>query len=293
MDTRDNSSNLSRRTFLKTTAASIAACAVGAGCNGEMKLGKPKRKIPLGLQLYSVRAECQKDLPATIEAVAEIGYQGVEFAGYYDYSAKDLRKLLDDNGLKCCGSHTQLDTLLDDNLPKTIEFNKIIGNKYLIVPWLDPNKYNTAEAWKEAADMFNELAEKVEPHKMQVGYHNHSHEFKPVDGGQVPWDIFFGNTRKDVIMQFDTGNAMHGGGNAIPYLKRYPGRAVTVHLKEYSETNKNAIIGEGDIPWEELLTLCETIGGTKWYIIEEEKDVYPPLKAAELCYKNFRKLRPA
>jgi sugar phosphate isomerase/epimerase len=293
MDMTDNSANLSRRTFLKTTAASIAAAyTAGSGCNEQTKLGKAKRKIPLGLQLYSVRTECQKDLPGTIEAVAKIGYQGVEFAGYYDYSAKDLRKLLDDNGLKCCGTHAQFDTLLGDNLPKTIEFNKVIGNKYLIVPWLDPNKYSSAEGWKNAAEVFNELAEKVEPHKMQVGYHNHSHEFKPVDG-QVPWDIFFGNTRKDVIMQFDTGNAMHGGGDAIPYLKRYPGRAVTVHLKEYSATNKNAIIGEGDIPWEELLTLCETIGGTKWYIIEEEKDVYPPLKAAELCYKNFRKLRPA
>ncbi len=293
MDTRDKSPNLSRRTFLKTTTASIAAaCAVGSGCDGQLKLGKSKRNIPVGLQLYSVRTECQKDLPATIAAVADIGYQGVEFAGYYDYSATDLRKLLDDNGLKCCGTHAQLDTLLGDNLPKTIEFNKIIGNKYLIVPWLDPKKYGSVEGWKNAADMFNELAEKVEPHKMQVGYHNHSHEFKPVDG-QVPWDIFFGGTRKDVIMQFDTGNAMHGGGDMIPYLKRYPGRAVTVHLKEYSATNKNAIFGEGDIPWEELLNLCETIGGTKWYIIEEEKDVYPPLKTVELCYKNFRKIRPA
>ena len=293
MNTRDNSPNLSRRTFLKTSAVSVAAaCAVGSGCDGQLKLEKSKRNIPLGLQLYSVRAECQKDLPATIKAVADIGYQGVEFAGYYDYSAKDLRKLLDDNGLKCCGTHTQLDTLLGDNLPETIEFNKIIGNKYLIVPWLDPKKYGSAEGWKNAADMFNELAEKVEPHKMQVGYHNHSHEFKPVDG-QVPWDIFFGSTRKDVIMQFDTGNAMHGGGDAIPYLKRYPGRAITVHLKEYSATNKNAIFGEGDIPWEELLNICETIGGTKWYIIEEEKDIYPPLEAVELCYKNFRKLRPA
>jgi sugar phosphate isomerase/epimerase len=293
MDTRDIRPNLSRRSFLKITAASISAVAsIGAGCDGQLQFGKSKRKIPVGLQLYSVRAECQKDLPATIAAVAGIGYQGVEFAGYYDYSAKDLRKLLDDNGLKCCGTHAQLDTLLGDNLPETIEFNKTIGNKYLIVPWLDPNKYSSAEGWKNAANMFNELAEKVEPHKMQVGYHNHSHEFKPVDG-QIPWDIFFGNTRKDVIMQCDTGNAMIGGGEVIPYLKRYPGRAVTIHLKEYSATNKNAIIGEGDIPWEELLTLCETIGGTRWYIIEEEKDVYPPLKAAELCYKNFRKLRPA
>jgi len=293
MNTKHNSSNLSRRTFLKTTAASLAAvCAAGSGCEGPLKRGVSKARIPLGLQLYSVRKDCERDLPGTIGAVAKMGYEGVEFAGYYDYSSKDLRKLLDDNGLKCCGTHTALDTLLGDNLPKTIEFNQAIGNKYLIVPWLDPKKYNSVEGWRKAADMFNELAEKVEPQKMQVGYHNHSHEFKPIDG-ELPWDIFFGNTRKDVIMQFDTGNAMQGGGDAIPYLKRYPGRAVTVHLKEYSATNKNAIIGEGDIDWEELLTLCETIGGTKWYIIEEEKDVYPPLKAAELCLQNFRKLRPA
>jgi sugar phosphate isomerase/epimerase len=293
MNTKHNSTNLSRRNFLKTTTVSLAAaCAAGSGCDEPVKLRLSKQTIPVGLQLYSVRKDCEKDLPATVAKVAEMGYQGVEFAGYYDYTAKDIRKLLDDNGLKCCGTHTALDTLLGDNLPKTIEFNQTIGNKYLIVPWLDPNEYSSAEGWQKAADLFNELAEKVEPHKMQVGYHNHSHEFKAVDG-KIPWDIFFGNTRKDVIMQFDTGNAMQGGGDALPYLKRYPGRAVTVHLKEYSATNKNAILGEGDIDWQELLNLCETIGGTKWYIIEEEKDVYPPLKGVELSLQNFRKLRPA
>ena len=92
-------------------------------------------------------------------------------------------------------------------------------------------------------------------------------------------------------MQFDTGNAMHGGGNAIEYLRKYPGRAITVHLKEYSETNNQALIGEGDIPWQELFTLCETIGGTQWYIIEEEKDAYPPIVGVEKSLANFRKLQ--
>lgn len=292
MNAKANSSNLTRRGFLMSSAASVAAlCSMGPGCIKASSTAKQtKRAILIGLQLYSVRAECQKDLPGTIAAVAHMGYQGVEFAGYYDYQAKDIRKMLDGNNLKCCGTHTGLDTLSGDNLAKTIEFNQTLGNKYLIVPWLDPKTHISRAAWLKTANLFNELAEKVRPHGMRVGYHNHAHEFTPIDT-ETPWDILFGNTTQDVIMQIDTGNAMQGGADPIPYLKRYPGRAVTVHLKEFSATNKNAILGEGDINWKEVFLLCETIGGTEWYIVEEEKDVYPPLRAAELCLKNYRKLR--
>jgi len=278
---------LSRRRFLATSASIAGLCTAG-GCLENLL--QKKQPIPVGVQLYSVRSECAKDLPGTLAKLAAMGYQGVEFAGYYDYSAQDLRKMLDDNGLVCCGSHTQWDTLQGDNLPATIEFNRILGNKYLIVPWLDPNKHKTAQAWLETAKAFNELAVKVKPYGMRVGYHNHSHEFTPVDG-QIPWDLFFGNTVPAVIMQFDTGNAMHGGGEVLPYLKRYPGRAVTIHLKEYSATNPKALIGEGDVPWKELLEVCETIGGTEWYIIEEEKDAYPPLVGVEKSLRNFQRLR--
>ncbi|MDI9432787.1 MAG: sugar phosphate isomerase/epimerase [Planctomycetota bacterium] len=285
-------SKLSRRDFLATTAASFAAAGLmGAGCGNGMRNTFAKRQLPVGVQLYSVRAECAKDLPGTIAKVAAMGYDGVEFAGYYDYSAKDLRKILDDNGLKCCGTHTQMDTLSDANLDATIEFNTILGNKYLIVPWLQPNDASPKEAWLAYAKRFNQLAEKVPAHGMVVGYHCHAHDFHALDGGDVPWDILFGNTGKHVVMQMDTGNCMDGGGDPVAYLKKYPGRSLTVHLKEHSKTNKNAIIGEGDVPWDEVFSVCETIGGTQWYIIEEEKDVYPPLEAIELCLKNYRKLR--
>ncbi|OHB61843.1 MAG: xylose isomerase [Planctomycetes bacterium RBG_13_60_9] len=249
-----------------------------------------KRALPVGLQLYSVRSECAKDLPGTIAKVARMGYQGVEFAGYYDYKAADLRKMLDDNGLLCCGTHTAMDTLSDENLAATIDFNKTLGNKFLIVPWLQPEGDNPKATWLKYADRFNVLAEKVKLFGMYVGYHAHAHDFHPLDG-ELPWDILFGNTRKDVVMQIDTGNASDGGGDPIAALKRYPGRSLTVHIKEYSRTNKNAILGEGDIPWAEVFRICETTGGTQWYIIEEEKDVYPPLVAVEKCLANYRKLR--
>lgn len=245
-------------------------------------------KIPIGVQLYSVRTECEKDLPGTIAAVAKIGYKGVEFAGYYGRDAKTLRKMLDDNGLKCCGTHIGIDTLLGDNLMKTVEFNKILGNKYLIVPGL-PQKYTSSKkAWQETADLFTEISEKVKPHGMLVGYHNHSAEFKVLEG-EMPWDTFFSRVSKDVIMQFDTGNAMHGGGDAVTFLKKYPGRAITVHIKPFSKTNPKALLGEDELPWKEIFNLCETIGKTEWYIVEYESDAFPPLVNIEKCYAALKK----
>lgn len=291
MEAQPINSHLSRRDFLATTAASVAAAGImGAGCMDEPMSKTGKDKIPVGLQLYSVRADCAKDLPGTVAKVAKMGYQGVEFAGYYDYKAEDLRKMLDDNGLVCCGTHTAMDTLSDANLAATIEFNRTIGNKYLIVPWLQPDESNPKQGWLKYAERFNVLAEKVKPHGMFVGYHNHAHDFAAVDG-TTGWDLLAGNTRPEVIMQIDTGNALSGGADPLVYLKRYPGRSVTVHIKEYSETNKNALIGEGDIDWDQILTLCRTIGGTKWYIIEEEKDAYPPLEGVDLSLKNFKEVR--
>lgn len=246
-------------------------------------------KIPIGLQLYSVRKECEQDLPGVIQAVAKMGYAGVEFAGYYGRSAAELRKLLDDHGLKCCGTHTGLNTILGDELPRTIAFNQTLGNPYLIVPGLPEERRNSPAAWRETARIMNEAAERAASDKMLVGYHNHHIEFVPMEG-ELPWDLFFGNTKPEVVMQFDTGNALHGGGEAPPFLKKYPGRAKTVHLKEYSKTNEKALIGEGEVPWPEIFTLCETIGGTDWYIVEQESYAYPPLECVDRCLQNLREM---
>src|SRR5258707_14563759 len=148
---------ISRREFIKTSAAATAFAA-GASTNIFAAESYGGNKIPFGLQLYSVRNECAKDLAGTVTAVAKMGYKGVEFAGYHGRDAKALRKLLDDVGLKCCGTHIGLDTMLGDNLEKSIEFNQILGNEYLIVPSL-PGKYTgTRQGWQDAADVFNELA---------------------------------------------------------------------------------------------------------------------------------------
>ena len=287
---------VSRRGFIVKSVAAAAVLASSAdGASQDQKKKertkkRSRRRFPIGLQLYSVREDCKRDLPGTIAAVAKMGYKGVEFAGYYDRTAGQLRKMLDDNGLVCCGTHTAIDTLLKDNLARTIEFNRTLGNKYLIVPGL-PGKYRSShQAWLDTAKLFNELAEKVKPHEMLVGYHNHSIEFTAMDG-ELPWDTFYGNTRKDVIMQIDVGNAIHGGADPLPYLYKYPGRAITVHVKEFSKTNKKALIGEGDVNWKAFFALCKAVGQTEWYIVEQESYAYPPLECVERCLRNLRKMK--
>ena len=166
-------------------------------------------------------------------AVGKLGYQAVEFAGYYGRNAQQLRKLLDESELKCCGTHTGLDTLLGDNLQRTIDFHKTLGNKFLIVPWLDHAKFfGTAQLIKDTAKLFTELAEKVKPDGMHVGYHSHGGDFQKIDG-ETCWDIFFSNAGPDVVMQLDVGNCLDGGGDPYAILKKFPGRTLTIHIKEH------------------------------------------------------------
>ena len=245
--------------------------------------------IPIGLQLYSVRDDCARDLPGVLKAVAGMGYAGVEFAGYYGRTAPELRTLLNDNGLRCCGTHTALDTILGDELPKTIAFNQTLGNKFLIVPGLPEERRASRTAWLETARLFDEASERASADGMLVGYHNHSEEFQPLDG-ELPWDLFFGQIRPEVVMQVDTGNMRHGGAEPAPFLSRYPGRALTVHLKEYAEADPNALIGDGDINWAEVFALCESVGGTQWYIVEQESGIYPPMECVDRCLQNLRRM---
>jgi len=108
--------------------------------------------------------------------------------------------------------------------------------------------------------------------------------------GEMPWDTFFGNTVPEVVMQVDTGNSLHGGADSVPFIERYPGRALTVHLKEFSKTNDKALVGEGEVRWKDVFQLCETIGKTQWYIVEQESYAYPPLECVEKCLQNLKKM---
>ncbi len=247
------------------------------------------KKIPIALQLYSVREDCAQDLPGTLKAVAEMGYAGVEFAGWHNHSASELKKILADTGLKVAGAHIPIAQFENDQWESNADFNQALGNPYLIVPGIPADRRKTLDDWRRLAEFFNQLAEKAAARDLRVGFHNHMVEFEELEG-RIPWEVFFDAARTDVIMQIDTGNALRAGAQAADYLRRYPGRAEIVHLKEHSAVNEKALIGEGDVPWQTIFELSETIGGTKWYVVEEERRPYPPLESVRRSLEALRQM---
>ncbi len=274
-------SGMSRRDFVRAGAFGLAGLSMTTAFLTQAAAGK---KIPVGLQLYSLREQCKTDLPGMLAAVARIGYQGVEFAGYHGRSAAELKKMLADNGLVCCGTHTPLETIQPDKLQETIEFNRTIGNKYLIVPWMTGK---TRQDWLDKAKLFNDVAEKVKAAGMVVGYHAHAHDFQKIEGERA-WDIFFGNTRPEVVMQLDTSNCLEGGADPVAVLKQYAGRATTIHLKA-NGAGPEAVIGEDKVDWKAVFALCESQGVTEWYIVEHESSKNP-LDAVKRSFEALKKM---
>ncbi len=276
------SAAVTRREFL----GAVGAIGVGLGLGATpLAQAASDKKIPVGLQLYSVRDQCQKDLPGTVAAVAKIGYKGVEFAGYYGRSAKELRQLLDDNGLVACGTHTPYESVLANKLQATIEFNRTIGNHFLIVPWM--NETHSKQVWLDRAKLFNDLADQLKADGMWVGYHAHAHDFRQIEGVSA-WDLFFGNTKPEVIMQLDTSNCWDGGADPVAVLKKYPGRARSIHIKAHGG-GPDAVIGEDKVNWAEVFAFCEGPGKTQWYVLEHEsgKD---PLDAVRRSFEALKKM---
>jgi len=264
--------------MLRTTAGLAAGAALAGFAQAE-----PAKKIPIGLELYTLRVQLPKDFARTIEAVGKMGYQGVEFAGYHGWDKKpqELRKLLDDSGLKCCGTHTALNTLTGDNLKKTIELHKILGNTFLICPNISAH---SAEAWKKVAAQFNDIADRAKEDGMFVGYHSHASDFEKFDG-KTAWEIFFDNTKKEVIHQLDVGNTLDGGGDPLTLIRKYPGRTRTTHLKEHGG-GRDTPIGEGKVDFKALFEAYESVGGVEWYVVEHETS-RDPMKVAKQCLDNL------
>jgi len=251
-----------------------------------VKNAKPPR---LGVQLYCLRDDCAKDLAGTIGKAAEMGYDGVEFAGYFGHPAREIRKMLSDSGIAVAGTHIPFETLLGDELMKTVDFNLETGNSLLIVPGLREEHRSSLDAWKRTAGTLNDIASKIAGQGLRLGYHNHTVEFAKMDG-QVPYELLFSLTRPEFLMQLDLGLAEEAGMDAVGLLKRYPGRGYSIHAKEYSRTKPDAYIGEGDVRWGEIIRTCAEVSGTEWYIVEYEMQKGDAFENLRTCLENFRRL---
>ena len=277
---------VSRRTFLAMAGAVPMAAAAFAQPKG----------VPVGLELYSVRDELKKDLNATVTAVAKMGYQVVEFySPYYDWTleqAKDVRKLLDDLGIKCPSTHNGGVSISADGMQKAIELNQILGSRYIILA--SPGKIVDASGWKTLAERLTAAAEKLRPLGMFTGFHNHQLEWRPIaEIGQRPMDVLAAGTPKDVALQLDCGTCVEAGADPVAWIKANPGRIKSTHLKEWDKERGYAVaFGEGAVPWKELIGAAEATGGVEYHLIEQEvAGAEGSLAMARRCLENYKKLR--
>lgn len=242
-----------------------------------------KQKIPVAIQLYSLRSVIPQDVPGSLKKLAKMGYKGVEFAGYYDLPAETLRKMLDDNGLGCAGCHMGLDALEGPNFEKTVAFQKTLGNDRLIVPGADLNDL------AKTIERLNAAHARAKTVGMRVGFHNHTGEFAMADG-MTKFDKIFSSTPKDFLVQLDIGWAACAGQDVPAILRKYSKRVETVHVKEFSKSNDKAAVGEGDVQWPALFDIMEKETSVKWYIVEQEQYVVGPMESVKTGLDNIRKM---
>jgi sugar phosphate isomerase/epimerase len=251
-----------------------------------------RKKLPVAVETWCFKELLGEDPEGVLAQVGEMGYDGIELAHYYNWeklTKETVSKALQANGLKCSSSHLSLKNLEDENLAETIDYHKTIGNSVLIVASL-PHQ-DSAAGWMDLAKRFDERAAKVGEQGMRLGYHNHAGDFMPMADGQVPWEIFFNNTSQAVIHQLDVGNMPQEYQDPIKYLKMYPGRTHSIHVKDRDAEYNQVLVGDGILPFKEIFELCETIGGTEWYIVEYEDKAVPPLEAVKRCLATVRQMQ--
>jgi sugar phosphate isomerase/epimerase len=280
----------SRRSFL---AMSAALPWVFRGIASGIASSK---SIPVGLELYSVRDSLQKDPQGTVRAVAQMGYQVVEFYGpYFEWSeaqAKDMRKLMDDLGIRCLSTHNDEANFSDAKIDHTKSLNLILGSKYVVQAWSDPK--DSIDGWKELAAKLNTAAGKLAPSGLKVGYHNHDAEWKPVEGKR-PIEILAANTKADVMLQLDVGTCLEAGADPVAWIRANPGRIRSIHCKDWSADPRigyKTLFGEGKADWKGIFQAAESRGGVEYYLIEQEGSRYPELETARRCLEAFRESRP-
>jgi sugar phosphate isomerase/epimerase len=281
-----------RREALRAGAAGALAAALPQGILSAAAPGK----IGISVQLYSVRGDCGKDFDGAMERISKMGFAGVEFAGYHNYGgkAKELRKRLDDLNLKATGTHIGTGTLKGDALKGTVDFHQTIGCKYLIVP--GDGDFGHPEKSKTFAEVFTKAMDTLRPLGMACGYHNHT-EIAKVDPEtkKTYWELFAERTPKEVVLQQDVGWTVAAGLDPVELIKKHPGRTKIPHFKPTvvkGEAGKKAIFGEDSVNWKPVIEACYAVGGTEWFVIEQE--AYPdgktPMECTELSLAGLKKM---
>jgi sugar phosphate isomerase/epimerase len=277
----NSGAKVSRRSFVAATLPAVAA----------WKLAGMEKHIPVGLELYSVRDELKKDLPGTVDAVAKMGYECVEFfSPYFDWTpdyAKQVRKQLDDLKIRCYSTHNSMESF-GKGLDHAIELNKILDTKYIVLA--SAGKLSSIEEWKRVADTLNQANTQMSSHGLHAGYHNHDLEWRAVDG-QIPMQVLADNTDKSIMLQLDVGTCVEAGSDPVAWIDSHPGRIRSLHLKEWSpDKGYRVLFGQGVVPWKQVFAAAESKGGVEYYLIEQEGSDFPELETADRCLVAFKSI---
>lgn len=292
---------MNRRTFLATAGAASAAALL----KGRLAWAAADHKIHnLGVQLYTVRDQMKEDFDGTLAKVAAIGYKEVEFAGYFDHSPKQVRAALDSHGLTSPSCHVPYDVLSEDKWPSQIKSAKIIGQSYIVCPWIPEEIRNQPGGWESAFKTFNRAGEVSKKSGVQFAYHNHWFEFLPVNG-KLPYDMLLEGTDPNLVkMELDLCWITVGGGDPIKYFNRYPGRFPLVHVKDMKKLPKVSEaggqdfgdslkdmteVGSGVIDWKYIFAHSGK-AGIKYYIVEHDKPA-APFDSIKISYEYLTNLR--
>lgn len=273
----------SRRDAVKSLAALAAAglfprvtsAAAGAPVSGASVAVAPDAIERIGLQLYTVRSHMNKDMPGTMAAVAAAGYREVEFAGYFGRTPAEVRALLNAHGLTAPSTHLGLDAVREQ-FSATAESAQAIGIRYLTVASLDMRTIKSADDWKRTADVFNEVGRRAQAAGLRFAYHNHSVEFKPVDGA-VPMDLLIGGTDPSLVtFELDLFWAMKAGQDPRAYFEKYPGRFEMVHVKDATAAPASDMtdVGSGVMDWQRIFA-AHTTAGIRHYFVEHDSPADP------------------
>lgn len=275
-----------RRQFLKQSGFALFAAAIARNRFATLF---PASEQLMGLQLYSVRADMQKDPLGTLKALAGFGYRYVEHANYvnrkfYGYAAPEFKKILDDLGMKMPSGHTVFNRQHWDESKKdftdlwkyTVEDAATAGQQLVISPWLDEEYRKTYDGLVKYMELFNKNGQLCKASGMQFGYHNHDFEFSQMLNGMQVYDIILKNTDPALVtQQLDTGNLYNGGAVAMDVIRKYPGRFLSMHVKdeiaakEGNEHYESTILGKGIVSIRDVAAFGKE-HGTRHFIIEQE-----------------------
>ena len=261
---------LSRRSFLKRSSTLAAGLAAGVGFASQLAVAQSRRIDSVGLQLYTLRNELAADFDGTLARVAELGFKEMEFAGYYGRDAGQIRSALDANGLTSPAAHIQW-AAVRDNLQAEIERAVGIGQRYIVIPYLQENE-RSLDHYKRLIETLNTAGEACRDAGIKIGYHNHNFEFDTVDG-VVPYDMLLQQTDPALVdMELDLFWIAYAGVDPMPYIEQHAGRFSMLHVKDLTTDGKMAAVGEGAIDFAAIFAHADT-GGFKHYFVEHDNPV--------------------